>query len=76
MVEWALTIDACSWEHTGHTDGRFTDKTECPENAGDTVHCRVLAVYLRDSVADSELWLVAAASITNPGKDQNSGFKV
>lgn len=45
----------------GDTDGHFIDimrcenKTEHPKNAGNTIHCRVLAVYSHDCEPGREL---------------------
>lgn len=74
MAVWALTID--TQLSTAGTWMGVSQTRRCPENAGDTVRCRVSAVYLHDHVADPELWLLAAASIPNLGKDQNSEFEV
>lgn len=33
-------------------DGRLKPQTQYPNNAGDTVHCRICVVYAHDRVAD------------------------
>lgn len=60
------------------------NKTQYPQNSGNTIHCRISIVYCPDCVADRELQLAAPAQhhdsiaprIVSQGNDQNPSFEV